>query len=320
MTNDNDLKITVENALLFFELVDTGNGISLQSLKKSYYKKCLQFHPDKNPDGLEQFKQIQTYYDYLMTHIYVWCKDSDLYDSDGNSVDMKHDSSQSSTTTSYMDYLKEYIMSFTNKYDWNKDIVEKSIQLILEGAKTTSLKMFERMNEERAMEIYEYLSKYNTLFQISNTTMESLKSIVEQKTKHKHILYLEPSLDELMHDKIFVYNVNEKDTLYIPLWHNELDYKDNYIVRIHPKLASNITIDDDNNIHYHMKVDMDELFDRDILNFELGMKTFTVNVNSLYIRKYQTVLLKHQGLSQINEYSIFETKKRSHIILHLYIT
>lgn len=320
MTNETNTTMNIENALLFFELVDTGKGISIQSLKKSYYRKCLQFHPDKNPDGLEQFKQIQTYYEYLIEHKYLWCKDDEVYDSDGNSIESENENI--SQTSSYMDYLKQYVMTFTKKYDWNKDIVEKSIQLILEGAKTTSLKMFEKMDEERTTQIYEYLSKYNTLFQIPDGIMNQLKQIVEGKTSSqmKQIFYLHPSIDEIMNDNIFVYNIDDNDTLYIPLWHNELDYKDNYIVRIHPKLDNNITIDDDNNIHYHMKVDMDELFDREVLYITIGSKILSLYVSTLYIRKYQTVVLKHQGILRINEYEVFDTKKRAHIIIHLYIS
>jgi hypothetical protein len=125
--------------------------------------------------------------------------------------------------------------------------------------------------------------------------------IVEPLVQYlKKITYeLNPSLTQLMNKN--VYYLSEHN-IYIPLWHNEIIFK-NVIININPVLPNNIIIDGENNIHV--------IITNDIKTFELGGISFLIedcikNMN----------LLKGRGIPKINIKNIYDYSDMSDIILH----
>ena len=125
--------------------------------------------------------------------------------------------------------------------------------------------------------------------------------IVEPLVQYlKKITYeLNPSLTQLMNKN--VYYLSEHN-IYIPLWHNEIIFK-NVIININPVLPNNIIIDGENNIHV--------IITNDIKTFELGGISFLIedcikNMN----------LLKGRGIPKINMKNIYDYSEMSDIILH----
>ena len=49
----------------FYDILDVSTDASEDVLKKNYRKLALKFHPDKNPDGGEKFKDISMAYNTL---------------------------------------------------------------------------------------------------------------------------------------------------------------------------------------------------------------------------------------------------------------
>jgi curved DNA-binding protein CbpA len=282
------------------ELLELKRPFNENELKKNYYKKCLQYHPDKNKDGTEMFKKIQESYELL------------------RNKDFTDDNRKEDINLSYINMLNEYINSFSNKYGWSDEFIKNTLSKLINNAKDISLKVFEDLDNEKALEIYEYVSKYNQLFNIGNSILEKMKKIIDNKIRNNNVIILEPNINDLINDNIYVLEIND-DTFYVPLWHNELYYKNGLVVSIIPKLENNMFIDDDNNLHISIKKDINELINEDNIEINIGDKVINLQVNTLHIKKYQSRVFLNEGLSTINENDIFKNKIRAHVLIHLHI-
>ena len=49
----------------YYETLGISKGASASDIKKAYRKLALKFHPDKNPETEEQFKQLAAVYNIL---------------------------------------------------------------------------------------------------------------------------------------------------------------------------------------------------------------------------------------------------------------
>jgi len=112
---------------------------------------------------------------------------------------------------------------------------------------------------------------------------------------------LNPTLAHLMNKS--VYYLVEHD-IYIPLWHQEICFK-NIIININPILPDNVMIDADNNIHIIItSITPDD--------FMLGGVSFSIQHCIKNIDE-----LKGKGIPRINIKNIYDYTIISDIILHI---
>ena len=50
----------------YYEILGVSKDSTQEEIKKSYRKLSLKYHPDKNPEGEEKFKQINESYKLLL--------------------------------------------------------------------------------------------------------------------------------------------------------------------------------------------------------------------------------------------------------------
>lgn len=295
------------------DILDIKNkDFTKKELKRSYYKKCLQYHPDKNnqhKDGI-MFKKCNEAYIYLLQHIDF---DKTTSNIDNNNIYSHHDDEKN---MSYKEYIKQYISLISEKYNWDHNMIYNSLDVLLKDAKKMSFKIFESMKKDTIIEIYEYMLKYKDLFKIDKESLDKLRDIIKSKHNKIKVFNLTPKLGELMQDMVFVLEYNNKKK-YIPLWHNELHFND-CIVYIYPELPNNIEIDDDNNINITINMTEKEMFNGENKKITIcENKDIYIDTNNLYCRKFQKYYVKNKGIAKIDEHDMFNIKNRGDIIVNI---
>ena len=247
---------------------------SIKELNKRYHLLALKHHPDKAgadssvKDTTERFKEINDAHKRVKAYFYS--SDTD---------DIEH------TETGYDSILQLFIqtilvkMSATAQGGIDASAIQSLIHLIITKGIQSGITIFRNMDKHSCITIYELLSKNQDLFGISREMMDELSRIVEEKTGEDVVVRLNPSLMDMLLDRVYILQENGH-SYYIPLWHSELHFKNTstaaaaavvgerereVVVLCDPELPENVSIDDDNNLFISLDVDIRELFVKQIL-------------------------------------------------------
>jgi curved DNA-binding protein CbpA len=288
--------------------IDT-KDITLDKLKKQYHKLALQYHPDKNGntnESTEKFKQIQEAYYYLKDEL-------QFLGSDLESENINNNNNMSNQSTPlYMDVLHLFMKSILEgKYD---KIISNIIQEIVSGCKNISLKLFEDLDKDSCMNIYNFLSKNRNILHLNESILEKIREIVQQKFDNVLVYKLNPTINDLLNNNIYKLNVND-EICYVPLWIGE-SYFDisccEVIVLCEPDIPNNILIDDHNNIHLVREISItDELIQliksNTNLKIDLANKVFEIPIKELYMKNEQIYVIQNAGLYIFDDFNINNT-------------
>jgi curved DNA-binding protein CbpA len=298
--------------------IDTINtnysDITIDLIKKKYHKLALQNHPDKNgntPESTEKFKQINEAYEYLKREM----KNTNSETNDEENEDK--------SPSVYYDILKLFIKGLLDgKYN---DIFINIVQDIVSGYKKISLKLFDDLDRENAINVYLFLSKYKTILHLSDTILDAIKEIVIQKYDNVEIYKLNPTINDLLNNNFYKLYVN--DELYlVPLWYNEVYFDNKHgnseiIVLCEPELPQGVKIDDDNNIYIektiNMQTELPSLVANDeSITVEIGDQVFYILVSELSMKREQYYRIKNKGLTKPND-DIYCVSQKSDIIVKI---
>ena len=303
--------------ILEIDTINTNyNDITIELIKKKYHKLALQNHPDKNgntPESNEKFKEINEAYNYLKREI---------KNIDPNNDDLKNEDQSSSV---YFDILKLFIKGLLDgKYN---DIFINIVQDIVSGYKKISLKLFDDLDRENAINVYLFLSKYKSILHLSDESLDEIKSIVIQKYDNVEIYKLNPNINDLLNNNFYKLYVNDKLYL-VPLWYNEV-YFDNenetenneIIVLCEPELPEGVKIDDDNNIYIEKTINMQTELPNLVANdgsitIEIGDHTFYILVSELTMKREQYYKIKNRGFTKPND-DIYNVSQKADIIVKI---
>jgi hypothetical protein len=264
---------------------------SLKELNKRYHLLALKHHPDKNinseseegegeyDNATEKFKEINDAHKRVRDYFYSGCSTVEQ-DTEIN-MDTGYDSILQL-------FIKTIIVKITAASPLAPD--SNAIQSLIHGIITkgiqSSVKLFRSMDKHTSLMIYDILSKNQELFGISREIMDELTSILEEKTSADMVVRLNPSLLDMLLDRVYILN-ESGHSYYIPLWHSELHFKrrvstsahtneepeqepepdisGEIIVLCEPELPDNVSIDEDNNIYISLDINIQELFIKQVL-------------------------------------------------------
>jgi len=290
------------------------NDLTLEYLKKKYHKLALRNHPDKNgntPESNEKFKQINEAYDYLKREI-----------KNINPIEENEESTSSSSSV-YFDVLNIFMKSaMEGKYN---EFISKIVNDIVFASKKISLKLFEDLDKDSALSIYIFLSKHRFTLHLTENILEEVRQVVIQKYENVQIFKLNPSINDLLNNNFYKLYVDNELYL-VPLWHNESYFDGSgceIIVMCEPELPEFVKIDDENNIHTEifidLKNDIPELLKNNRnLSVKIGDNEYTIYLSKLNIKQEQYYKIKNEGISKIKN-DICDITEKADIIVKINI-
>ena len=298
----------MDKSLKILEINIPINELTYKIIRKAYLKASLKYHPDKNGGNKEKFNDVLESYEFLCKYI----SEQERF--------FKQEPEKN------FDILLEELITkyYPPKNDWTKIFIKKTIKNILNKCENLPYTIFEKLEKNRACEVFTFLEKINDCGIIKKNVMENIKKIIKEKMKNDNIILLNPTLEDLLNDKIYKLDISSNEYL-IPLWHNELyfdyyenDIKSDLIVKIVPDLQENVFIDHNNNIYYKKNVNITEVFTNDKLIINLFNKKFTIDSEKFNItKKIQVFKYENEGILIINDENYFDNLKRSTIIFEL---
>jgi hypothetical protein len=147
--------------------------------------------------------------------------------------------------------------------------------------------------------------------------VDKVKEILLKKYNDVQIYVLNPSINDLFQNNVYKLEIDNK-LYFVPLWHSELYFESDIIVKCNPELPKNVEIDEDNNIIITERISItSSLLVEKTRDIKVGSYSFELHLDQLYIRPFQIIILKKQGITKIFEDDIYKIEDRSDIILKI---
>lgn len=278
--------ISKESALKILQL---NKHFTKEELKQSFRRNALKYHPDKtNSNTEDEFIQIHAAYTLL---------------------------SNDTQTYTYEDLLKEFVDHVNTKDSILIQILGQMVKLKEEY----SINMYKKLDTTRALNVYYIFKKYNDIFMIPEPLMDEFEKILLKNSKGKNIYIIKPTIQDLYEANIYKLNY-KKEAYYIPLWHEEVYFNTSnnpLTVKCIPSLSPDISIDEQNNIHFTTTHTLSTILHDKHIEITVYKEQILIPVDSLHIKRSQTIKLLNKGIPVINEEDIYCNKEISHLFVHV---
>ena len=334
--------MNISSALIILNLQDKYNihnilELTNNELKKAYHINALIYHPDKNKavNSTNSFQKIHEAYNYL--HKLINTKKNNNYNNDDEANETKYNiilinfinilikNYTNNNEIDELDELNEINDIQFNVKKFKKDCIDYSYKLIEN--------ILDKLNIDLLEEIFNILNNKNLIYHnITNTkAIELIKKILLKKLKDYNIFIINPNLKNLLNSDVYKLIINQEtstelqpdtDELYIPLWHNELNYNNN-IIKIHPIIQDKVEIDNENNIiinynnSFTVIQKLVEKYEYPYFEIIVEHLNLMIPLKELKIIKNQKYIFNNIGIPKINFKDIFDNSNKAKIIINI---
>ena len=286
-------------------------NITVDDIKRQYRLKALTYHPDKNssPDATTRFQEIREAYEYVLKregHV-------DYTDDDNINVDL-YSSNDGSYRSIFMLFMKKILEN-----DSNQTAFYSIINRITNLCEDKAIEMLKQLDKTVLIKTHILLEKYKTAFHITETLIDKIAMLIQNKNENDECILLNPTLGDLYENNLYKLNVNS-ETYIIPLWHHELVYEcreNDLYVNCIPDLPNNIDIDENNNIHIYVDYNIHDIWNRPLVHVNCHTESFPINVSSLKMVENQTILFANKGITKINTKDIYDITSNGDVYIHI---
>lgn len=316
--NNQQAIMNLQEALQIMKIDNGFSHLSLDTLKKKYHKLALIHHPDKNGNSIEakeKFQKLGEAYELLKKELGY------MNHTSGEKEDPIFNNPNESSGYSF--FLNMFLQNIvTGQYS---EGVQSIIRDIVSGCKEISLKMFDKMDRETSLYVYNFIIKYKDLFHLNDSILNTVREIILEKFKDIQIFTLNPSIDDLFENNVYKLEYNSK-LYFVPLWHGEVyfdadttssDFKE-IIVKCMPELPDHMSIDENNHLYINVNIKFGlSLFKEKTTTILVGKKRYDIPNEELYCKQNQLYIFKNRGISQIDENDMYNIKKKGDVVVRI---
>jgi hypothetical protein len=276
--------------------------------------RALRFHPDKCTAGPEEreehekrFKEVVEAYNCL------W---------DATSSDTDETPMACSTDVGYMHTLSMCLQSFSVQISHEQ--VERVCSMIESKCHDISLKIFSELTFETALNLYGFLAEYKTYIGVSNTMLNRIEAVVQEKIKDGSVVILHPTLHHLLDKQVYVLKGEgqKPSTVCIPLWNQEatceIDGQLTFI-RCVPSLPAHMWLDDGNNLHVAASSSASDLLKKGSIELQVEDTTHEISASKLHVVEKQNYVFAGLGIP-VNGAEPTEPVPMSDLVVHVTLT
>ena len=317
-------KLKIRSAL---DVLALDSRYSREDLVRQYRLESLKHHPDKNnnsPESTARFQQINEAYCILLAD------GGDHADADYGDGDGVSESTHSNGSFSYMNIFTYFVRA---KFDNNAGIEEALLHII----SNNYTKLLDKLDKATAVQIYEFMHEYADILYLRSEDLERMRAIVVEKMKADNIIFLNPTMQDLLDKKIYKLEY-EGQTFLVPLWHNEIYYalgneRELIVKCVIEDLPEHIFIDEHNNMTINVRTSVQRALDAGEISVSVpstgstgstGSLEFKVPASSLAIMRgaqtYVCPVTTLTGIPQINTRQILDASRfaRVEVCIELY--
>ena len=304
----------ITEALTIMDLhAATANSLTPKSVQRQYRKLALKRHPDKNGNTAESCTSFQELGDAYGIVIKMVDTDNDDYCFDG-------DAPNTDPGVAYFDILKQFLKSTLDVSSYDDAMCDK-IKEIISNCQNLSMTLFENMDRDTSVTVYQFLSAYKHILYISDDVLGQVKAIIQNKFEELLIYTIVPTLDDLLKDNVYKLLIDDEVYL-VPLWHKEMYFENRtlhgkeILVICQPELTDDYSIDDDNNLTVVRDIPFTSaLLASDTVEICVFTKRFHIHTANMSLARTQTLRLQRQGILCINDANMYNNIDRGDVFI-----